>query len=612
MPRVMRGICYLSTRNVPDDAVRIRPMNPPTLIVLHDAARASWLYFENPLEIIRIARLDEVIPALRRIETLVKKNGWYAAGLVSYEAAPAFDPAFVTRAPDAFPLLWFGLYAGPRIGPPPAPTDAAPALETWSPSVNRPTYDAAIDQIKTHIAHGETYQVNYTYRLKNRFTGNPWSLFTSMIRSQPVTYPAFVDTGRHVICCASPELFFALDKNQVTCRPMKGTAPRGRTLAEDEANAEALRSSLKQRAENVMIVDMLRNDLGRIARTGSVQVPALFQAERYRTLWQMTSTITARVDTSFTDVLAALFPCASITGAPKVRTMSIIAALESTPRGVYTGAIGFLAPDQRAQFNVAIRTAVIDRETETVEYGVGGGIVWDSTAGDEYAESLLKAKALTVPLEDFSLLETLRWAQPEGWFLREEHLRRLSDSARYFGFAFDQARVEARLMTLAKNFDGTRRVRLLLSPDGTLKDEVFELSPGPTKPVRARLARSPVDDSDVFLFHKTTRRAVYENTRAAQPDCDDVLLYNQRGELTEFTIGNLVVELNDPSTGSGQGQFFTPPIACGLLAGTFRAHLLAQGVIQERIIHREELAHCTKLFLINSVRGWVQVDLQNE
>ncbi len=577
-------------------------MNPP-LMVLRDAERAEWLYFEQPFEIIHASTTAEVLPALRRIERLVEKNGWHAAGFISYEAAPAFDPAFTTRPAGHVPLLWFGLYPEPRRSQQllPAPTDAAPSLETWSPSVTRTAYTAAIHQIKEHIAAGETYQVNYTFRLQTAFTGSAWSFFHSMMRSQPVEYPAYVDTGRHVICCASPELFFSLNGSHVTARPMKGTSPRGRTLAEDEAQAAALQASPKQRAENVMIVDMLRNDLGRLAQIGSMQVPALFQAERYRTLWQMTSTITAQVTAPFTDLFTALFPCASITGAPKVSTMQIIAALETAPRGVYTGTIGFLAPGRRAQFNVAIRSAVIDRENASVEYGVGSGIVSDSTAADEYEESLLKARALTAPLQAFSLLETLRWSEPEGWFLRERHLSRLRDSALYFGIPFETAHIEARLAALAKTFGGVRRVRLLLLPDGTLQDESFDLPPNTETPIHARLALTPVNDADIFLYHKTTQRSVYENARAAQPEAEDVLLYNQRGELTEFTLGNLVFELNS--------ALFTPPLGCGLLAGTFRAALLDQKMIQECILHRDDLARCTKLFRINAVRGWQRVEL---
>lgn len=583
-------------------------MNPSEpLLILRDAARAVWYYFEKPREIVSVSRPEEVLPALQRIEKLVDAHGWYAAGFLSYEAAQAFDSAFITRPPGSLPLLWFGLYDSPRTSTmlpsisSPQGADAAFALEAWTPSVTRSAYDAAIDQVKQHIARGETYQVNYTFRLKAAFTGSPLDLFAAMLQTQPVDYPAYLQIGQHVICCASPELFFALDGNQVTCRPMKGTAPRGRTLAEDRAQAEDLRSSLKQRAENVMIVDMLRNDLGRIAQIGSVRVPKLFETERYRTLWQMTSTVTAQVTASFSELMAALFPCASITGAPKVSTMGIIAALETAPRGIYTGTIGFLAPGRRAQFNVSIRTAVIDRESGQAEYGVGGGVVWDSTARDEYAESLLKARAITAPQPDFSLLETLRWVPPGGWFLRDAHLNRLSDAAEYFGFPFDRFMIEARLTAFEKTFDGAQRVRLLLLRDGTLKNESAPLPPQPASPLRVKLALAPIDDADVFLYHKTTRRSVYEQARADWPDYEDVLLYNQRGELTEFTIGNLVVELD--------GQLVTPPVHCGLLPGTFRANLLAQGVIQERVFHREDLARCTKLFLVNSVRGWVEVEL---
>ncbi len=582
--------------------------NPPR-VVLRDAANDVWLHFENPLEIVSISKLDEVVPALRHIEALVQANGWYAAGFISYEAAPAFDEAFKTRPAEGFPYLWFGLYSEPQtvdrrrwtVEDSPASTVYGPySLEAWIPSVTRAAYDAAIFRVKELIASGETYQVNYTFRLGSKFTGSPWSLFVQMLKTQPVEYPAFIDTGHHVICCASPELFFRLDGEQVTCRPMKGTARRGRTLTEDEAQAAALKASPKERAENVMIVDMLRNDLGRIARVGSVQVPALFTAERYRTLWQMTSTVTAQVDAPFADLMTALFPCASITGAPKISTMGIIAALESAPRKVYTGTIGFLAPGRRAQFNVAIRSALIDRETNTIEYGVGSGVVWDSTAGDEYTESLLKARALTEPQEPFALLETLRWTPDEGWFLRDRHLSRLRDSALYFGFPFDGPAIEARLAAIAKTFEDAARVRLLLHPDGTLIHEAFALPPKAIRPLRVKLAVAPVDDQDVFLFHKTTRREIYEKARAAQPECDDVLLYNQRGELTEATIANLALDLD--------GMLITPPISCGLLAGTFRAMLLEQGVIQERVIRREDLARAAKVFLINSVRGWMNAE----
>jgi para-aminobenzoate synthetase / 4-amino-4-deoxychorismate lyase len=583
------------------------PNNP--LVVLRDTLNGEWLHFENPERVFSISQPDEIVPALKEVEALVNQHGWYAAGFVSYEAAAAFDSAFATHAAAGLPLLWFGLYPTPRKTKTLPPKDGSFHLGNWTPSITQKPYNTAIARIKQHIANGETYQVNYTFRLRSRFRGNPWPLFVDLLNAQHGGYPAFIDTGPHVICSTSPELFFRLDGNQVTCHPMKGTTRRGRTLAEDELQAEWLRTSEKNRAENIMIVDMLRNDLGRVAETGTVHVPKLFTVERYRTLWQMTSTVRAEVSAPFVELFAALFPSASITGAPKISTMKIIAALETTPRGAYSGAIGFLAPGRRAQFNVAIRTVVIDRETGQAQYGVGGGVVWDSTAQDEYGEALLKAHILTEQQPEFSLLETLRWTPHDGYFLLEKHLQRLRDSALYFGFPFEAHNAETKLAELGKTFAGPQRVRLLLGPDGTLTLQAVALSPATfgspespgESPLRVKLAAAPVYSDDVFLFHKTTRREAYEKARASQPGCDDVLLYNERGELTESTIANLVLELD--------GKLLTPPVACSLLAGTFREALLEQGLIQEHVIPREELAHCTNIFLVNSVRGWMKAEL---
>jgi para-aminobenzoate synthetase/4-amino-4-deoxychorismate lyase len=566
-------------------------------VSLHEAARGVWLHFERPHQIISATRLEEVLPALREIERLVTENGWYAAGFLSYEASPAFDSALAVRAGRDFPLLWFGLYPEPRQTASLPPKTGEYHLGEWKPTVSRETYNAAIAQVKAAIAHGKTYQVNYTFRLKNRLTGSGWSLFVEMVNAQAEGYSAFVETDSHVICSASPELFFRLDGNTVTCRPMKGTVKRGRTLADDNAQADWLRASIKNRAENVMIVDMVRNDLGRLAEIGSVRVPELFTTERYRTLWQMTSSVTAEIRAPFVDLLTALFPCASITGAPKVSTMQIIAALETTPRGPYTGSIGYLAPGRRAQFSVAIRTLVFERASGLAEYGVGGGIVWDSTSKDEYAEALLKAQVLTKSHPEFSLLETLRWTPNEGFFLLDEHLARLSDSAAYFSFPYDRARIETYLADAAKTLAASpQRVRLLLDREGALTHQVSPLPETQAQSLRVKLAKEPVNSSEVFLYHKTTYRGAYEKARQNQPDCDDALLFNERGELTESTIANLVVELD--------GELVTPPVSCGLLGGTFRAYLLEQGKIQEKIIDQEDLARCTQIFLVNSVRGW--------
>jgi len=596
----------------------------------------NWLYFTEPRQIMIAETLDKVIPALREIEDLVNTNGWHAAGFLSYESASAFDKAFrpstalldersslrypkgTMSARQEFPLLWFGLYPAPRLITKPEPDSTKPAIP-WLPATDRDTYNAAIAQIKHHIAEGQTYQVNYTMRLQAEFNTDPWNFFLHLAQSQN-NHAAYIDTGRYVIASASPELFFQLDVDTITCRPMKGTVKRGRTTLEDREKAAWLRHSEKNRAENVMIVDMIRNDLGRIAKIGSVQVPELFTVEKYPTLWQMTSTVTAQTDVSLTKIFSALFPCASITGAPKVSTMKIISELETTPRHIYTGSIGYIAPHRKATFNVAIRTALIDRKSQTAEYGVGGGIVWDSTSADEYAEALLKARVLTESTPQFSLLETMLWTPEEGFFLREKHILRILDSAEYFDFPVSSSlrwssspkgvsrppisreTLEFYLHDISAQFTSPQRVRLQLDKNGKLSSEAKPFHPSDNSPpLKVCLAKQPVNSGNVFLFHKTTQREMYDTARKDFPDCDDVLLFNEHSELTEFTIGNLVVEM--------EGKLYTPPISCGLLAGTFRAYLLEMGQIEEKVIRVEELKECSKIFLVNSVRKWQQVEL---
>ncbi len=564
-------------------------------------SNTEWLHFTNPHYIISAARLDEVKSALHEVERLVNSHNFHAAGFVSYEAAPAFDSALHVLDAGDFPLLWFGLYSEPReIQSSEVLRDSGylAALD-WRPSIKRESYNTAIEKVKDYIALGKTYQVNYTMRLNSEFTANEWIFFQHLAQNQN-KYAAYIDTGRYVVCSASPELFFKLDGDRIFSRPMKGTVKRGLTTAEDKELAEWLHNSKKNRAENVMIVDMIRNDLGRIAKIGSVHVPELFAIEKYPTLLQMTSTVQARTEASLEEIFSALFPCASITGAPKVSTMNIIAELETTPRKIYTGSIGHIAPNRRAQFSVAIRTAIIDRETKQAEYGVGGGIVWDSTSADEYSEALLKARVLTDRPREFSLFETLLWTPEDSYFLREKHIERLLDSADYFGFAFSKESIESFLDELAVHFKSPQRVKILLNKAGGISGEStsFEVS---IKTYKVCLAEYPINSRNVFLYHKTTQREVYEKALIARQIYSDVLFHNERGELTEFTIGNLVVEMN--------GELFTPPISSGLLGGTFRKHLLESGQVAERMIKIEELKKCQKVFLVNSVRKWVEVKL---
>jgi para-aminobenzoate synthetase/4-amino-4-deoxychorismate lyase len=563
-------------------------------------SKDEWLHFSKPLKVVVAVNTGDVLPALNEVEGSVFNDDLYAAGFLSYEAAPAFDQALHVLPVQDFPLLWFGLYSQPNIISLPTPTKEA-GQPNWIPTIEREQYNAAIVTIKDRIAKGRTYQVNYTMRLQAGFDGDPWDFFLHLAKNQN-KYAAYVDTGRYVICSASPELFFELDGENILSRPMKGTVKRGRTTSEDKEQAKWLQNSIKNRAENVMIVDMVRNDLGRIAEVGSVNVPELFTIERYPTLFQMTSTVTAKAHASISEIFTALFPCASITGAPKVSTMGIIAELETTPRCIYTGSIGFISPGQKAQFNVAIRTAWIDRQEEQIEYGVGGGIVWDSTSADEYNEALLKARVLTEKPKEFSLIETMLWTSQEVFFLCEKHVLRMADSADYFDFAFSREVLENFLKEIASKFSSPKRVRILLNRKGEITGEAKDFSENDSRLFKVRLAEKPVDSQNSFLFHKTTQRDIYEDALKSASDCDDVLLFNEKDELTEFTIGNLVVEMD--------GELVTPPVECGLLAGTFRAYLLETGQIREQIIMKKDLKKCRKAFLINSVRKWVEVEIK--
>jgi para-aminobenzoate synthetase/4-amino-4-deoxychorismate lyase len=572
-------------------------------VFLRDAAAQQWLHFSQPRRVIAAYHLGEVLPALREAEALVNAQGLWAAGFISYEAAPAFDSALRVRAMSGFPQLWFGLYEAP------VPLAHLPVVSgeidlpamPWTASISAGEYAAAIARIKDYIARGHTYQVNYTLRLRAPFQGEACKLFQSLMRAQPVEYAAFVEAGSFALCSVSPELFFRLDGRCLTARPMKGTLPRGRFTGEDCAQADRLQRSEKNRAENVMIVDMLRNDLGRVAEVGSVRVPTLFEVERYPTVWQMTSTVTADTSATVTEVVAALFPCASVTGAPKARTMQIIAELETTPRRIYTGCIGFIAPNRQAQFSVAIRTVLVDREKGEAEYGVGGGIVWDSETEDEYAECQHKARVLTEPRPEFSLLESLRWSPEDGYFLLDHHLRRLCDSADYFDIPVDAARIIGELEAHTRALPPRpHKVRLLVARDGAITVEAAPILPV-FGSVRLALAPTPVASRDRFLFHKTTRRAIYEAALRAHPGVDDVILWNEHGEVTETCHANLVVQLD--------GEWVTPPIECGLLAGTYRAWLLERGRLRERVITLVDLAQAQAIARVNSVRGWQEAAL---
>ena len=620
---------------------------------LREGEAPTRLAFADPVAVYAAHRVSDVPDVLRAVEEATKKRGLWAAGFVAYEAASAFDPALVTHSPTpGLPLIWFGVFAEPSDVPTltPCPSLASERGESEQEGVygfasafvpeqplcradagqppNSPlslaregqgvrvgdqkgkaAWHQSVTAIHEAIARGETYQVNLTRRLRALLpdTFDAFAFYGQLRAAQMgARYTAFLDTGRFRILSTSPELFFATEGRQITTRPMKGTAPRGRWNEEDDRLAAALAASEKNRAENVMIVDLLRNDVGRIAEIGSVQVPNLFTIERYPTILQMTSTVKATLhdNIGLPEIFGALFPCGSITGAPKVSTMRQIATLEKEPRGVYCGAIGIVRPGGDAVFNVGIRTVIHDNKTGIAEYGVGGGITWDSEAETEWAETLTKAAVLTKmsPQADFDLLETLR-LENGAYFLRERHLARLAESAAYFQRTIDHSAISQMLDTFAaERPDGTWRVRLCVSLEGQPSLSSAAFSFGSEEPVPIQLAASPIDSRDVFLFHKTTRRAVYDGHRKALPNgIYDALLWNECGEVTESTIANLVAEID--------GVRWTPPRSAGLLAGTFRAELLENGEIREQTLTIADVADASRLWLINSLRGWVPVRL---
>jgi para-aminobenzoate synthetase/4-amino-4-deoxychorismate lyase len=555
--------------------------------------------FGSPQEVYSAWSLNEVVPLLQEADRAARSGLW-AALLLSYEAAPAFDSAMEVHPMGGFPLGWLAVFREPSS----RACDFEPGSflnPGWKPSIVQDCYAAGIAAIRGAIARGDCYQVNYTFPMECQFQGDLWAWYRSLGAAQGAGYCASIDLGRYRVLSFSPELFFEREGNVLRARPMKGTAPRGRWASEDEEQRIRLEESDKNRAENLMIVDLLRNDLGRVSMPGSVRVPRLFDVERYATLFQMTSTIESvcRPGTGLVDLFGALFPCGSVTGAPKISAMKMIHSLESSPRGIYTGSIGLVRPGGDCTFSVAIRTLTLDTETKTAAFGVGGGITYDSTVEDEYAECLAKARFLTDPPPAFQLIETLR-LEAGVFFLPDRHVTRMLESAAFFEFALEKSPVCAALEAIrVEHPQGVWKVRLLVSSSGEIRSEASPLIGSEEQTWRVGLATAPLNSANHFLCHKTTHRSFYEQPVRDRRDCDDLIFWNERGEVTESSIANVVLEMD--------GEKWTPARSSGLLAGTFRDELLALGEIRERVILKEELKHAERLFLINSVRHWMPV-----
>lgn len=560
-------------------------------------AGRAW-QFGAPRRVLRADVLDEVVPLLREVDAATRAGAW-AYGYVGYEASPAFDPVLVVCAPAAGgpPLGWFALCDPPTPVLPVRPRPR-PAAGEWNATVAADGYASAVGEIRAAIAAGGVYQANLTTTLRGHI-GDPIAAYAALAHAQGGAYNALIDLGTHVIASASPELFFEWTDARLLTRPMKGTAQRGITPAADERNREALLTSTKERAENVMIVDLLRNDLSRVAVTGSVRVPVLLRAESYGTVWQLTSDVTAvpAATTTLADVFAALFPSGSVTGAPKAAAMRLITELEHVPRGVYCGAIGMLAPPGapfRARFSVAIRTAVIARDGST-EYGVGGGVTWASRPAAEHAEAMLKAAILTgSERDDVRLVETMRYEPGTGIRNLERHLHRLRDSATDLGFPYEQRAVREQLTRVGKGA-GPLRVRLLLALDGAVTVEQSPFVSSVT-PVRLAVDPCPSPPPDDWCRHKSTRRERYEVSAARRRDADDVLLVDAQEQLIETTIANVAVCLD--------GRWWTPPVSSGCLPGVERSRLIADGTLAERALTVADLHRADGLAVLSSLRGW--------
>ena len=557
--------------------------------------------FGVPRETLVAHRPDEVRPLLDAVQAHALQGRW-CVGYLRYEAASAFDPALAVHAADG-PLAWFGVHDG--TVPWPAPADqTAPSLQ-WEDTLTRPAFDRAMAEIHRAIAAGALYQLNYTAPLQAQpgelSDAARHALFAALQRAQPGGYAAFIDAGDEQLLSVSPELFFDWRERRLLARPMKGTAARGATAEEDAAASAGLRSSPKERAENVMIVDLLRNDMSRVAEPFSVRVPRLFHTQALPTVWQMTSDVEARTraDCSLADLFAALFPCGSVTGAPKVAAMRMIRDLEPAPRGIYCGAVGVVQPGGAATFNVPIRT--VSLRGDAARCGIGSGITADAGTDGEWQEWRHKRAFLERASTPFALLETL--ALEDGQLRHAEaHLARMAAAATHFAYPWDARAVAQCLDALCTaHSEGRWRVRLLLDAQGRAQAQAFAQDAVPSR-VRLQLADRPFDAADSeFVRFKTTRRAHYEAFAPTRAGVFDTLLWNRRGELTETTRGNIALRID--------GRWVTPPLRCGLLGGIGRAQALAEGRLAEAVVRVEDLPRVQALAFVNSLRGWIEADL---
>jgi para-aminobenzoate synthetase/4-amino-4-deoxychorismate lyase len=584
--------------------------------------RYNSYLFTNPVKTLSAGKLSEILPLLNEIHALSAK--YWICGYLSYEAGYAFEdlPKSYPGLP-CYPLAWFGVFKKPfvfnhctgswdrlpertgentdlHLAPKPAGIIPKPI-----PKISLAEYTGSINRIRRYIASGDTYQVNYTFDMQLAANHHPFDDYLRIRSSQPAAYCSFISHEFGHIASFSPELFFDINKSKISVKPMKGTAARGRFASEDKSISNFLATDPKNRAENLMIVDLLRNDLGRICRTKSVKTPVLFEIEKHPTLFQMTSTVTGilKREITFADIISAIFPCGSITGAPKIRTMEIIAELEKGCRGVYTGAIGFISPQKKAVFSVPIRTLHKPHSAKTWQFRVGGGIVWDSRPKSEWQECMIKSRFLTASIPEFKIVEAMHFKNNRISFLKE-HLQRMSASAQYFSFPFQQKTARQFILDSCENLpvSNTFKIRFLIDKQGLYSFEFTEIFPRDSV-FTGKLLISPsrTDSSCAFMFHKTTHRPWYEKAmaNARKGKCLDTVFLNKSGEIAECSTNNIFVEK--------KGTLYTPPITSGLLPGILRANLIKTGKCREKVLYLKDLHKADAIYCGNSVRGLVRV-----
>ena len=554
--------------------------------------------FTQPIKELKTRDLAEVTALLAQVESY-QEQGYYVVGYVSYEAAPAFEEKLaVHKAPLlAEFLLYFTVHDSVETSPIPLTYDEIDLPSNWQEVTSEKDYEKAIAQIHHHLRQGDTYQVNYTVQLKQELSGNPFAIYNRMVVEQEAGYNAYVEHDEMAVISMSPELFFEQNDRELTTRPMKGTTQRGVTDQEDLAQASWLEQDPKNRSENMMIVDLLRNDMNRISEVGSEHVERLCQVEQYSTVWQMTSTIKSRLreDVDLVEIFRSLFPCGSITGAPKIATMEIIKDLEPHPRGVYCGTIGLLLPNGRRIFNVAIRTIQLYKGQAI--YGVGGGITWDSTWESEYREVHQKAAVLYRKQARFKLITTGKISQKSLLF-KDQHLERLRKASRYFAFPYDAEDLRRKIEEECQACDDNQdyRLRISLSKSGEIEVDRRVLTPLSPSFCQAKLCLQEANLQQAFTYFKTTHRP-----HLIMGD-QEIIYHTADGKLLETTIGNLVLKMD--------GKLYTPPSQLGLLQGIYRQHLLGTGQVEEKALTIEDLKGAEAIYGCNAVRGLYELSVR--